>query len=92
MASILRPKALRAGDLVVVTALSGGLEQPETPLFARGVEAIEQMGFAVHVSPLVDLDRGGGGRPPHRGSLPRSSMVSFEIHRYVRSSRSLVAE
>jgi muramoyltetrapeptide carboxypeptidase LdcA involved in peptidoglycan recycling len=57
MASILRPKALQAGDLVVVTALSGGLEQPETPLFARGVEAIEQMGFVVRVSPLVDLDR-----------------------------------
>ncbi|CAN5299860.1 LD-carboxypeptidase [soil metagenome] len=57
MASILRPKALRAGDLVAVMALSGGLEQSEESLFARGVEAIEQMGFAVRVSPLVDLDR-----------------------------------
>jgi muramoyltetrapeptide carboxypeptidase len=57
MASILRPKALRQGDLVVVTALSGGLEQSEASLFARGVEAIEQMGFAVRMSPLVDLDR-----------------------------------
>jgi muramoyltetrapeptide carboxypeptidase len=57
MASILRPKALRAGDLVAVMALSGGLERDETSLFARGVEAIEQMGFAVRVSALVDLDR-----------------------------------
>src|SRR5215210_6340012 len=66
MASTLRPKALRAGDLVAVMALSGGLEQSEAPLLARGVEAIEQIGFAVHVSPLVDLDRGWwwGAAPP----------------------------
>jgi muramoyltetrapeptide carboxypeptidase len=57
MPSILRPRALREGDLVAVAALSGGLEQGEASLFERGVEAIEQMGFAVRVSPLVDLDR-----------------------------------
>jgi len=57
MPSILRPNALRVGDLVAVMALSGGLEQGEASLFARGVEAIEQMGFVVRVSPLVDLDR-----------------------------------
>ena len=57
MPSILRPRALRKGDLVAVAALSGGLEQGEASLFERGVEAIEQMGFAVRVSPLVDLDR-----------------------------------
>ena len=57
MPSILRPNALRVGDLVAVAALSGGLDQDEASLFARGVEAIEQMGFAVRVSPLVDLDR-----------------------------------
>ncbi|HET6755210.1 MAG TPA: LD-carboxypeptidase [Jiangellaceae bacterium] len=57
MASILRPKALRPGDLVAVMALSGGLEQSEASLFARGVEAIEQTGFAVRVSPMVDLER-----------------------------------
>jgi muramoyltetrapeptide carboxypeptidase LdcA involved in peptidoglycan recycling len=55
--SILRPKALRPGDLVAVAALSGGLEEGEASLFERGVEAIEQMGFEVQVSPLVDLDR-----------------------------------
>lgn len=55
--SILRPKALRPGDAVAVAALSGGLDDDEAPLFERGVEAIERMGFAVRVSPLVDRDR-----------------------------------
>ena len=58
MPSILRPKALRSGDVVAVAALSGGLEQGEASLFERGVEAIERMGFVVHVSPVVGLDRG----------------------------------
>jgi muramoyltetrapeptide carboxypeptidase LdcA involved in peptidoglycan recycling len=55
--SIMRPKAVRTGDLVSVAALSAGLEEGEASLFEHGVEAIEQMGFAVRVSPLVDLDR-----------------------------------
>ena len=57
MPSILRPKALRPGDPVAVAALSGGLDEDEAPLFVHGVEAIERMGFAVRVSPLVDRDR-----------------------------------
>jgi muramoyltetrapeptide carboxypeptidase LdcA involved in peptidoglycan recycling len=57
MVSILRPKALRAGDVVSVMPLSGGLEQGEASLFARGVKAIEQMGFTVRPSSLVDLER-----------------------------------
>ena len=36
MPSILRPNALRVGDLVAVAALSGGLDQDEASLFARG--------------------------------------------------------
>jgi len=55
--SILRPKAVRTGDLVAVAALSGGLEEGEASLFDHGVEAIEHMGFEVRVSPLVDPDR-----------------------------------
>jgi muramoyltetrapeptide carboxypeptidase len=55
--SIRRPKALRPGDPVAVAALSGGLDEDEAPLFERGVEAIERLGFAVRVSPLVDRDR-----------------------------------
>jgi muramoyltetrapeptide carboxypeptidase len=54
---ILRPKALRAGDLVAVAPLSGGLEQSEASLFERGVGAIEQMGFAVATSPMIHHDR-----------------------------------
>lgn len=57
MPSILRPKGVRSGDVVAVAALSGGLEEGDASLFERGVEAIEQMGFEVRVSPLVDLDR-----------------------------------
>ena len=57
MASILRPKALRAGDVVAVAALSGGLDGSEAEQFRWGVEAIEEMGFKVRVSPLVDLSR-----------------------------------
>jgi muramoyltetrapeptide carboxypeptidase len=57
MPSILRPKAVGSGDVVAVAALSGGLEEGEASLFERGVEAIEQMGFEVRVSPLVDPDR-----------------------------------
>jgi hypothetical protein len=40
---IVRPKALQADDLVAVAAMSGGPEQGEALLFARGVEAIEQV-------------------------------------------------
>ena len=57
MTSILRPKALRPGDLVAVVAPSSGLEKDEAPLLERGVETLERMGFVVRVSPLVDLDR-----------------------------------
>ena len=57
MTALLRPKALRTGDLVAVAALSGGLDESETALLDRGVEAIEQLGFSVSVSPLVDVDR-----------------------------------
>jgi muramoyltetrapeptide carboxypeptidase LdcA involved in peptidoglycan recycling len=68
MGSILRPKSLRASDVVAVMALSGGLEQGEASLFARGVEAIEQLGFVVRVSPLVDVDRRWwwGAAPPRQ--------------------------
>jgi muramoyltetrapeptide carboxypeptidase len=57
VASILRPKALRPGDVVAVAALSAGLEAEEALLFQRGVEAIERMGFTVQVSPLIEMGR-----------------------------------
>ena len=57
MVSILRPKALRPGDVVAVTALSGGLEAEEFDQYEHGLRAIEQLGFSVRVSPLIELDR-----------------------------------
>src|SRR5687768_13550279 len=57
MASILRPKALRTGDLVAVVATSGGLEPDAAPRYELGVGELERMGFEVRASPLVDLDR-----------------------------------
>ncbi len=55
--SILRPKALRPGDLVTVAALSSGLELSEAALYEAGLETIRSMGFQVRVSPLIELDR-----------------------------------
>src|SRR4029077_18072419 len=52
--------------LVAVAALSSGLEPDDVTPLGRGVEAVEQMGFNVLVSPLVDLDRRwwwAAGRP-----------------------------
>ena len=57
MLPILRPKALRQGDVVAVVALSSGLEKEEAPQLERGVVQLERMGFEVRVSPLIDLDR-----------------------------------
>ena len=57
MPSILRPKALRAGDVVVVAGLSSGLEEEEASLFEHGVEEIRRLGFTVRVSPLIELGR-----------------------------------
>ncbi len=66
MVSVLRPKALKKGDLVAVMALSGGLDAGEVSLFEHGVEAVEQMGFDVRVSRLVDLNQSWwwGAAPP----------------------------
>ncbi len=62
----LRPKALRSGDVVAVAALSGGLDATDETAFRSGVRQIEELGFAVQVSPLVNVDRGwwwSAGRP-----------------------------
>lgn len=57
MPSILRPKALRRGDVVAIAALSSGLEEDEASLFEHGVEELKRLGFVVQVSPLVELGR-----------------------------------
>ena len=78
MASILRPKALRPGDTVAIAALSSGLEAGDASQFQRGVEAIRQMGFDVHVSPLVE----SGGH--WWWSAARPQEIADELNRLLR--------
>ncbi|HEY9365551.1 MAG TPA: S66 peptidase family protein [Agromyces sp.] len=54
---MLRPHVLQSGDTVAVAALSGGLDADEEALFRRGVAELEGLGFAVHISPLVETGR-----------------------------------
>jgi muramoyltetrapeptide carboxypeptidase len=55
--SILRPKALRTGDVVAIAALSNGLDPGEVGLLERGISTIEGLGFRVVRSPLVEPGR-----------------------------------
>lgn len=57
MVRLLRPHVLQSGDTVAVAALSGGLDADEEALFRRGVAELEGLGFAVHISPLVETGR-----------------------------------
>ncbi|MFF4243589.1 LD-carboxypeptidase [Streptomyces sp. NPDC001822] len=71
MSVILRPRALRSGDLVVVSAPSGRLQPGEEPLLARGVAMLERMGFRVRVSPMVNPARSrwwASGTPEEQAS------------------------
>ena len=54
---LLRPPALRAGDLVVVASLSGVLPAAYEPNVARTVVVLERMGFRVRRAPLLEAGR-----------------------------------
>ncbi|MFG3557224.1 LD-carboxypeptidase [Micromonospora sp. NPDC047557] len=54
---LLRPPALRPGDLVVVAALSGPLHAAYEPDLAQAVVVLERMGFRVRRAPLLDAGR-----------------------------------
>ncbi|MCF0093828.1 LD-carboxypeptidase [Micromonospora sp. MH99] len=54
---LLRPPALRPGDLVVVAALSGPLHAAYEPDLAQAVVVLERMGFRVRRAPLLDVGR-----------------------------------
>ncbi|GAA2183267.1 S66 peptidase family protein [Micromonospora lupini] len=54
---LLRPPALRPGDLVVVAALSGPLHAAYESDLAQAVVVLERMGFRVRRAPLVDVGR-----------------------------------
>jgi muramoyltetrapeptide carboxypeptidase len=54
---ILRPRALKPGDLVVIAALSGPLRAEYEPDLERAVVVLERMGFRVRRSPLLEAGR-----------------------------------
>ncbi|KND25915.1 S66 peptidase family protein [Streptomyces acidiscabies] len=57
MISLLRPCALRPGDLVVVASLSGPLHAEYEPDLGRAVAVLEGMGFRVRRAPLLEAGR-----------------------------------
>ena len=63
---MLRPRALRAGDLVVIASLSGPLDERYVPELERAVAVIERMGFRVRLAPLLvpGRRRWWGAAPP----------------------------
>ncbi|MBY8879913.1 S66 peptidase family protein [Actinacidiphila acidipaludis] len=54
---LLRPRALRPGDLVVVASLSGPLPAAYEPNVERTVAVLERMGFRVRRAPLLAAGR-----------------------------------
>jgi muramoyltetrapeptide carboxypeptidase len=54
---LLRPKALRPGDLIAVAALSSPLETELVELYDRGVAELEAMDFRVRKAPLLDVEK-----------------------------------
>ncbi|MEV6841911.1 S66 peptidase family protein [Actinoplanes sp. NPDC051411] len=54
---LLRPRALRPGDLVVIAALSGPLPAAYEPNVERAVAVLERMGFRVRRAPLLEAGR-----------------------------------
>ncbi|MFF2658514.1 LD-carboxypeptidase [Kitasatospora sp. NPDC058032] len=54
---LLRPRALKPGDLVVIAALSGPLPAAYEPNVERTVAVLERMGFRVRRAPLLEAGR-----------------------------------
>jgi muramoyltetrapeptide carboxypeptidase len=54
---LLRPRALRPGDLVVIAALSGPLPAAYEPNVEQAVIVLERMGFRVRRAPLLRAGR-----------------------------------
>jgi muramoyltetrapeptide carboxypeptidase len=54
---LLRPRALRPGDLVVIASLSGPLPEAYEPNVDRTVAMLERMGFRVRRAPLLEAGR-----------------------------------
>lgn len=54
---LLRPRALRRGDLVVIASLSGPLPAMYEPNVTRTERVLEGMGFRVRRAPLLEVGR-----------------------------------
>ncbi|MFB7671494.1 LD-carboxypeptidase [Kitasatospora purpeofusca] len=54
---LLRPRALKPGDLVVIASLSGPLPAAYEPNVERAVAVFERMGFRVRRAPLLEAGR-----------------------------------
>jgi muramoyltetrapeptide carboxypeptidase len=54
---LLRPRALRPGDLVVIASLSGPLPAAYEPNVEQAVVVLERMGFRVRRAPLLEVGR-----------------------------------
>jgi muramoyltetrapeptide carboxypeptidase len=54
---LLRPRALTAGDLVVIASLSGPLPAAYEPNVEHAVGVLERMGFRVRRAPLLEIGR-----------------------------------
>ncbi|MFE0464147.1 LD-carboxypeptidase [Kitasatospora sp. NPDC058965] len=54
---LLRPRALRPGDLVVIASLSGPLPAAYAPHVEQTVDVFERMGFRVRRAPLLEPGR-----------------------------------
>ncbi|MFG2132344.1 LD-carboxypeptidase [Streptomyces sp. NPDC048751] len=54
---LLRPRALRPGDLVVIASLSGPLPAAYGPNIEQTVVVLERMGFRVRRAPLLEVGR-----------------------------------
>jgi muramoyltetrapeptide carboxypeptidase len=55
--ALLRPRALRSGDLVVIASLSGPLPAAYEPNIRQTEVVLERMGFRVRRAPLLEAER-----------------------------------
>ncbi|WP_203184917.1 S66 peptidase family protein [Streptomyces pratensis] len=75
---LLRPRALKPGDLVVVASLSGPLHAAYEPDLEQAVVVIERMGFRVRRAPLLEAGR------HHWWSASRPAEIAEEFNGLLR--------
>jgi muramoyltetrapeptide carboxypeptidase len=84
---LLRPRALRPGDLVVIASLSGPLHAAYEPDLEQAVVVLERMGFRVRRAPLLEAGR------RHWWSAARPAEIAEEFNGLLRDHevRAIVA-